>query len=268
MPELPEVETTKRAIEPWLSNQNIDKVHCRQPQLRWPIPKKILTLKNQPILNIGRRGKYLWLECEPGYILIHLGMSGHLRIITDKQPANKHDHIDLCLQNGHRLRYHDPRRFGSWLWAEDLTTHPRLQSMGPEPLSRQFHGKYLWQMIQSRQTPIKTLLMNNQVVPGIGNIYANETLFLAGIMPTRSSNLLNLEDCQRIVSLSKKLLRQAIQAGATPLKDFRANHQPGYFQQQLWVYGRHDQPCKRCKTPLESETLGQRRTVFCPKCQV
>ena len=274
MPELPEVETTLRGIQPKTEQQTIQQLIIRQPKLRWPVSAVLQQNKvaGLGILKILRRGKYLILQTAKGDILIHLGMSGNLRILPQNTPAQKHDHIDLLLENGYLLRYHDPRRFGAWLWADKAEggylQHPLIAKLGPEPLSDDFTADYLQQQIQRRKSSIKTLIMNSQIVVGVGNIYANEALFLSGIHPATLPQPLSPTQFQTLVDNIKKVLTAAIQQGGTTLKDFLTpDGKPGYFEQQLNVYGRANQPCPVCHTPIKKLTLNQRAAYFCPKCQ-
>jgi formamidopyrimidine-DNA glycosylase len=270
MPELPEVETTLRGIQPHIEQQKITRVTVRHHGLRWPIPSNINELvKNQKILAVYRRGKYLLFKTKQGHIIVHLGMSGSLRILTKSTVALKHDHVDLEFANHVILRYTDPRRFGAFLWTdEDPALHPLLKNLGPEPLSKDFSGKYLWQRAQGRKVPVKSLIMDSKIVVGVGNIYAAEALFAAGIHPTAAAGKIPLERFNKLALEIKKILTAAIKKGGTTLKDFlKSDGKPGYFSQSLKVYGRAGLPCVKSKTTLEEMRLGQRSTVFCPKCQ-
>jgi len=271
MPELPEVETTRRGLEPYLSGKTIESVVVRDSRLRWPVPRGLArTLRGQRIQSVERRGKYLVLRLEKGYVLIHLGMSGHLRLVPAKTPPSKHDHVDLGIGPGKRiLRLTDPRRFGSIHYGKgDPLFHPRLAALGPEPLGAAFNSRYLLQAVQGRRVAIKVLLMDSAVVVGIGNIYANEALFGAGIRPDRPASSLNEAECRRLIAAAKRVLRKAIAAGGTTLRDFlSASGQKGYFQQKLKVYGRGGEPCVLCHGLLQEVLQGQRSTVFCPRCQ-
>lgn len=272
MPELPEVETTCRGIAPYLIGRRIDALQVRQRQLRWPVPRGLSRIvAGQTVQDVGRRAKYLLLTLDEGCLIIHLGMSGSLRIIepADASPLLKHDHIELRLETGYRVRYCDPRRFGAWLWTTgDPLCHPLLATLGPEPLGKAFGAGYLASRLQGRRADIKTLVMDNRIVVGVGNIYANEALFRAGINPTRPGQSLTLQECQRLVSAIRSILRYAIRRGGTTLRDFvGGDGQPGYFAQELNVYGRDGQACRHCGTRLLSLRQGQRATVFCPRCQ-
>ncbi len=268
MPELPEVETTMRGIMPHANGQSIKKVEVRQYKLRWPIDAKINhRLAGQKITNIYRRAKYLLLETAAGDLMIHLGMSGSLRVTSD-QPATKHDHVDIHLSNGKVIRFNDPRRFGSIIINRDKMAHPLLKKLGPEPLSSEFDGNYLHQQAKARKVPIKSFIMNNHIVVGVGNIYAQESLFLAGIHPKREACKVSKQRMVCLAETIKQVLAKAIEAGGSSLKDFTgADGKPGYFQQTLNVYGRFGEQCLRCETPLKQATIGQRTTAYCPKCQ-
>ncbi len=272
MPELPEVETSRRGIEPWLVNQSVVDVIVRNPRLRWPIPSDLpMQLVGEVVRTVSRRGKYLLIEFEHGTLLIHLGMSGNLRIVPADTELKPHDHLDLVLESSRCLRLNDPRRFGAVLWTEnDPAQHPLLISLGPEPLDNpQFNADYLYELCQRRRCSIKQLLMDNQVVVGVGNIYACEALFESGVYPGRSSSKITLSEATLIVKSIKSVLARAIEQGGTTLKDFNApDGKPGYFAQELLVYGRADQPCYRCSTEISTVRLGQRNTYFCSKCQV
>lgn len=272
MPELPEVETTRRGISPYIEKATISAVTIRNFSLRWPIQNdlaKILT--NQTVYAIKRRAKYLLFQCDSGTLIIHLGMSGKLRILESNTApqAGKHDHFEIQFDNGQLLRYNDPRRFGAVLWTtQAIEQHKLLSHLGPEPLNDKFDADYLFQQTRSRKCSIKTLIMNGQLVVGVGNIYASESLFLAKIHPKTTANKLNKEQCSLLVSAIKMILQKAIKAGGTTLKDFKkSDGNPGYFAQQLNVYGRKDQPCTQCGEAIEYDKELQRATFFCPNCQ-
>lgn len=272
MPELPEVETTRQGVSPFLKGAKITQVTIRQFSLRWPIePKLANILTGQTISQIQRRAKYLLLQCDTGTLIIHLGMSGRLRIldVDNKDELQKHDHVDIELDNGYLLRYTDPRRFGAILWTNDLIEqHPLLINLGPEPLTEDFTAQYLYKQSQSRRCSIKTLIMNGKIVVGVGNIYANEALFLAGIHPKTVAQQLTLEDHVALVNAIKTVLTQAISAGGTTLKDFRkSDGKPGYFAQKLNVYGRVGEACPHCKSTIQHYKETQRATFYCPLCQ-
>jgi len=269
MPELPEVETTRRGVEPYLCNQTIQQVIVREHRLRWPVPPDLNSrLSGLVVRHVGRRAKYLLIEFDSGYLLIHLGMSGSLRLVEPGTPPEKHDHIDFILQD-RILRYHDPRRFGAVLWhMGPLEFHPLLKNLGPEPLDAEFDGERLYQSTRGKKGAIKQLLMNNHLVVGIGNIYANETLFDAAIHPTRSGQSLSRAECTLLVDMIKQTLLRSIAAGGSTLRDFvGADSKPGYFQQSYKVYGRAGLPCPRCGTPIYQMRQGQRSSYYCPLCQ-
>lgn len=270
MPELPEVETTKRGLEPVMVGTQVVDVALHNSQLRWPVDwEQLAKTKGQTLLSIDRRSKYLLFNFDSGTWLVHLGMSGSLRLVAPDTGTRKHDHVVLSLSNNLELRYHDPRRFGSWLWAGNTPMdHPRLSNLGPEPLSSQFSGRFLHHATRSRKTPIKNLIMDAKVVVGVGNIYASESLFDAKIHPKKSSESLTLEECANLTKAIKKILRRSIKAGGTTLKDFSgSNGEPGYFQQSLSVYNQEGESCKACCTLIQKATLGQRSTFWCPTCQ-
>lgn len=270
MPELPEVETTLRGIQPHVKSQKIHKIIVRQPLLRWPIPNNFARLlKDHTIISLERRGKYLLLHTTHGSVILHLGMSGSLRILTHNVPPQKHDHLDIILGNHKILRLTDPRRFGACLWTDKSPAeHPLLCHLGPEPLSKHFSGQYLWAKAQKRKLAVKSFIMNNQIVVGVGNIYATEALFAAGIHPNQSAHHISAAQYKKLVIEIKKILQQAIKKGGTTLKDFvDSEGKPGYFRMHLKIYGRAGLPCFICKTTLEKIRLGQRGTVYCKKCQ-
>lgn len=269
MPELPEVETTRLGISQHIHHQKIQAVIIRQDKLRWKVPHEIKNIEGEKLQKITRRGKYLLFHFNPGTLLVHLGMSGSLRVLTKNIPAEKHDHIDLIFANGLCLRFTDPRRFGSWLWTEENPLlHPLLTNLGPEPLTKKFSGEYLYQLSRKRSIAIKKFIMNSHVVVGVGNIYANEALFSAKINPKRSANKMSLKEYDTLAKAIKKILQQAIKQGGTTLRNFmHSEGKPGYFKQRLKVYGRGKLPCTRCKTPLKEFRIGQRSTVYCVNCQ-
>lgn len=269
MPELPEVETTLRGIKPHILNQPIKNVRIRQANLRWPIPLHLVkTLKNQTIYQITRRAKYLLLKTSAGTLLMHLGMSGSLRIVIDAAPASKHDHFEIEFAQK-VLRFTDPRRFGAVLWISDpLLDHPLLKKLGPEPLSKKFSGAYLWEQAQRKKMAVKPFLMDNQIVVGVGNIYATESLFAAGIHPQLAAQKISAARYETLVLCIKDILRKAIKKGGTTLKDFvGSDGKPGYFRLELKAYGRSGLSCLRCKATLKTIRLGQRSTVYCSGCQ-
>ncbi|HGM9841889.1 TPA: bifunctional DNA-formamidopyrimidine glycosylase/DNA-(apurinic or apyrimidinic site) lyase [Proteus mirabilis] len=268
MPELPEVETSRRGIEPHVVGNILHYAIVRNSKLRWPVSEKIKTLLDEPILSVKRRAKYLLIELNQGWIIVHLGMSGSVRILPEEQPEEKHDHIDLVFRDGKVLRYTDPRRFGAWLWCEDLATSSVLAHLGPEPLSAQFNAQYLYQQSKNKKIAIKPWLMDNKLVVGVGNIYANEALFSSGIMPDRKASSLTEHECDVLVNAIKAVLTRSIEQGGTTLKDFlQSDGKPGYFAQELFVYGRKDKACLICGHTIESIKQGQRSTFFCRHCQ-
>lgn len=269
MPELPEVEVSRLGIQPWLEGETVTRVVVRQRQLRWPIPEALCLLEGSPITKVTRRAKYLLLYSTLGTAILHLGMSGRLRILPVGTPPVLHDHVDIELGNGQMLRLNDPRRFGAVLWTEDdPLVHPLLASLGPEPLTDAFDAAYLWQRSRRRHSAVKPWLMDNHMVVGVGNIYANEALFATRIDPRRAASSLSEAECSALVAAIKDVLQRAIAQGGTTLRDFtRADGKPGYFVQQLQVYGRGGQPCFHCQTLLSEVKIGQRTTVFCSHCQ-
>ena len=269
MPELPEVETTRRGLAPWLEGRRITSVILRRPDLRWPIPKEIARLlPGQAILGLRRRAKYLLLDTATGSALLHLGMSGQLRILAQRIPAERHDHVDLVLDSGQLLRFTDPRRFGCLLWQPPGELHELLRELGPEPLSGDFTAAYLFERSRGRGASVKTFLMDQATVVGVGNIYAAEALFQAGIRPGRAAGKVSLARYGRLVEAVQTVLARAIEAGGTTLRDFiQPDGQPGYFRQDLFVYGRAGEPCLTCGRPLKGSRLGQRATVWCGRCQ-
>lgn len=271
MPELPEVEITRRGITPALINQNITSVTIRHTNLRWPIPDQFdQLLVGQKIEAITRRAKYLLLRCTHGFLIIHLGMSGSLRILFDSTSVEKHDHFDLKASNGAVLRYRDPRRFGAILWSdtEEIEQHPLLANLGVEPLSDVFNGKMLYDCSRHRNLSVKVFLMNHQIVVGIGNIYANEALFHAGINPAILVKRISLKRYEKLVNAIKTTLNAAIDAGGSSLRDFvNSEGNPGYFQQHYWVYGRDNLPCRSCGRLIVKIQQGQRSSFYCRYCQ-
>lgn len=274
MPELPEVETVRAGLSALLVGQRVDQIQIYQPQLRYPVSAALThCLAGCDVRGFERRAKYLLLRFATGTVLIHLGMSGNLRWIDpghDLTPPQKHDHVDFVFRNGGCLRYHDPRRFGLILWhpGSEPQQHRLLAQLGVEPLSEQLTAEYLMTKSRHRHLPIKSFIMDNHVIVGVGNIYANEVLFKVGIHPQRPANSLTIEDCARLIETIRAVLLAAIQAGGTTLQDFVNGHgAPGYFQQQLFVYARQGQPCLCCGTTILSLRIGQRSSFFCPGCQ-
>ena len=268
MPELPEVEVTRRGLAPHLTGRTISGVAVREPRLRWPVPRDVLALAGRTVTAIRRRGKYLLVDCGDGHLILHLGMSGSLRVLPLDTPAGKHDHFDLLL--GDRLlRLRDPRRFGAVLWAPgDAAAHPLLAHLGIEPLSRALTSGRLHALTRAHRTAIKQFLMDGRRIVGVGNIYASESLFRAGINPRKQAKRLSLENCEKLAAAIKHTLRAAIRAGGSTLRDFvGADGAAGYFQQRYWVYDRAGEPCRRCGAAIRHIVQGQRSTFFCPKCQ-
>ena len=269
MPELPEVETTRRGIEPYVVGRQVTLVLVRQPKLRWPISVELAqVLTGQVINSVSRRGKYLLMQTKAGRVMIHLGMSGSLRILPATAVVEKHDHVDFVFDDETLLRYRDPRRFGSIFWLPQDDSHELIDNLGPEPLEDVFSAEYLYSKSRSKKVAVKLLIMNSHIVVGVGNIYANEALFLAGIRPDRAAGSISRDRYRKLVAAIKKILAEAIRSGGTTLKDFvREDGQPGYFKQSLAVYGRGRQACIRCRRSLKEARLGQRTTVFCTRCQ-
>lgn len=268
MPELPEVETTRLGIIPHTVGKKVRRVVVRNSAFRWPVPPNLSLLVSRKILkSVSRRGKYLLFEFSQGYILWHLGMSGSLRIVSAEEPPRVHDHVDVEFSDC-SLRFCDPRRFGCVLWTTEPNDHRLLATLGPEPLSENFDVAYLKGVCSKRRVAIKQLIMNAQVVVGVGNIYANEALFYSGIHPLAPSNTLSAKRLVKLVEEIKRVLSCAIEQGGTTLRDFvNSDGKPGYFAQNLQVYGRGGAGCRRCKAPLQEIRLGQRSTVFCARCQ-
>lgn len=269
MPELPEVETTRRGIEPHLVGQAIKQLTVHNAQLRWPVPSEVHTLQGATVTSVDRRGKYLLINVSAGTAIVHLGMSGSLRICNASETRRKHDHIEITLASGAVLRFHDPRRFGCFLWqATGEPTHKLLDKLGPEPLSEEFDGDCLFKATRKRQVAIKNLIMNSAVVVGVGNIYASESLFMAGIRPTRAAKRITKKEAHVLANVIKKVLQRSITQGGTTLRDFvNSDGNPGYFAQSLQVYGREGEPCRLCNTPIKQKVLGQRSTFYCGSCQ-
>ncbi len=269
MPELPEVETTRRGIEPHILDRKISAITIHQPNLRYPVtddlPRKI---SGKTVKSVTRRGKYLLLVIGEQTLMIHLGMSGSLRITGGGEPLRKHDHIEIRF--GDRvLRFHDPRRFGLVMLIDGLPeAHPLLASLGPEPLSANFDGEYLYRVSRKRKVAIKNLIMNSRIVVGVGNIYASEALFLAGIHPARAASRISRERCEKLSIAIKDVLAKAINEGGTTLRDFvREEGQPGYFAQQLNVYGKTGDACPVCGKAIVTRVIGQRSSFYCTQCQ-
>jgi formamidopyrimidine-DNA glycosylase len=269
MPELPEVETTRRGIEPYSRGCTVEALVVREPRLRWPVPEELPErMRGQLIRAVERRGKYLLFRTRRGSLLVHLGMSGSLRVLDPGEPRLKHDHVEILMREGHCLRFNDPRRFGCFLWLSPGEVHPLLSHLGPEPLSEAFDGDFLYRRSRGRKGPVKSLIMDGKVVVGVGNIYANEALFLSGIHPGRAAGRISRPRYASLAENIKQVLTAAIEQGGTTLRDFvGGDGKPGYFARQLYVYGRAGYPCKRCGGVLREVRLGQRSTVYCVACQ-
>jgi formamidopyrimidine-DNA glycosylase len=274
MPELPEVETTRRGLAPHVEGRRIQAVTLRRPDLRWPIPPEVAReLPGQRIDAVRRRAKYLLMDTAAGSAVLHLGMSGSLRVLPATTPVGAHDHVDIALdgergRSGRVLRFTDPRRFGCLLWQPVGQVHPLLQGLGPEPLSDAFDGDYLFALSRGRRAPVKTFLMDQAVVVGVGNIYAAESLFRAGISPLRAAGKVSRERYVALAAAVKDILAYAITRGGTTLRDFLdPDGAPGYFEQELSAYGRGGEACRRCGRAMKQATIGQRTTVWCGYCQ-
>ncbi len=273
MPELPEVETVRRGLSPHLLGKGITKLEVRRPNLRWEIPVQALQtgLLNRPIKTVGRRGKYLLLGVKGGWALLHLGMSGHLRLASEGGPVRKHDHVTFHLSDGEGvLHFNDTRRFGALLWiaGPDPEVHPLLADLGPEPFSAAFSGAYLYKRSRGRRLAVKNFLMDGRVAVGAGNIYASEALFRAGIHPSLAAGKVSLKRYKHLATMARRVLEQALEQGGTTLRDFRnSEEKPGYFQHALKVYGREGEACYQCGSTIESLRIGQRSSFYCPVCQ-
>ncbi|MFA6202274.1 MAG: bifunctional DNA-formamidopyrimidine glycosylase/DNA-(apurinic or apyrimidinic site) lyase [Gallionella sp.] len=275
MPELPEVETTRRGLAPYLADATVTGVVTRTPRLRWPIPENLNELlSRQPVVSLTRRAKYLLLEFSHGTLILHLGMSGSLRILPTGTAPQPHDHFDLLLDNGCLMRLRDPRRFGAVLWHQgNINTHPLLVKLGPEPLDDRdgncgFNAHYLYQATRGRRVAIKQFIMDSAIVVGVGNIYASEALFSAGINPLSKAGELSFAHCEKLADVIRSTLNEAILAGGSTLRDFvNASGNPGYFQQQHWVYSRAGEPCRICSAPIMQIKQGQRSSFYCTHCQ-
>ena len=270
MPELPEVETTRRGVEPHVKGQGIGELIVRRRDLRQPVTRGISAIEGKRILGVLRRSKYLLFQLEgAGHLLIHLGMSGSLRVVDPAEEWRKHDHLAITLGNGRQLRFHDPRRFGLVLWIkDDPAKHPLLSHLGPEPLSDAFTADYLKQACGKRNAAIKLVIMDAKVVVGVGNIYASESLFRAGISPRTAARRLSKPKLAKLVDAIREVLAESIEQGGTTLRDFlNSEGNPGYFKQRLFVYDRRGEPCRVCDTPIRHAVMGQRATYWCPVCQ-
>jgi formamidopyrimidine-DNA glycosylase len=270
MPELPEVETTRRGIEPWLVGRRIDSLRVREWRLRWRVPRSLpARLRGARIRSVGRRAKYLLVGTDAGTLILHLGMSGSLRILDADSPPLAHDHFDLVLDSGRCLRFNDPRRFGCLLFtAGEPHRHKLLANLAVEPLSDDFTGEALWRRARGRSAAIKLFIMDSRTVAGVGNIYASEALFRAGIRPGLAAGRVSRARMEALARAIREVLEDAIGVGGTTLRDYvNPEGMPGYFRQKLFVYERTGKPCRRCGTPIRQLTQGQRSTYWCPRCQ-
>lgn len=270
MPELPEVETTRRGVDPHVVGRRIVALDVHEPRLRWRVPDSVAAqVAGQHVRRTGRRAKYLLLDLDSGTLILHLGMSGSLRVLPEQTPRLLHDHFDLRLDSGVTLRFNDPRRFGSLHYTTgNVGEHPLLKRLAPEPLGDEFTADYLWRVTRKRKVPIKQLLMNSSLVVGVGNIYASEALFRARIRPMRQARSLKLAEAKKLARAVRAVLTMAIKVGGTTLRDYvGADGNPGYFRQKLYVYERAGKPCRVCGTPIRQITQGQRSTYYCPSCQ-
>jgi formamidopyrimidine-DNA glycosylase len=270
MPELPEVETTRRGLEPHVVGRRVRDVVVRNPNLRWPVPRGIgRRLAGEEVRAVRRRGKYLLFDVGEGHLLVHLGMSGRLTIVPSESPARKHDHVDVNFEGAKTLRLTDPRRFGAFLWLpRKAEQHALLRHLGLEPLDRAFTGEALHERARGRKVAVKLFLMNSHIVTGVGNIYASEALFRAGIHPLREAGRISRARWDRIAQAVRETLERAVEKGGTTLRDFAsADGAPGYFLAECAVYGREGRPCVRCGTKVRAIRQAQRSTFFCPRCQ-
>lgn len=269
MPELPEVETTLRGIEPHLAGREVSRIIVRDARLRWPVPAEVCRAEGQRFTRLHRRGKYLLLKMQQGGLIIHLGMSGSLRILETPVPPAKHDHVDIEMTDGTCLRFNDPRRFGAFLWTDDdMESHELLNELGPEPLSADFTAGYLYRLSRHRKVAVKNFIMNGRVVVGVGNIYASESLYMAGIHPQRAAGRVSLQRYEGLVLAIRDVLGRAIRQGGTTLRDFvNSEGAPGYFAQNLLVYDRAGGDCFQCGAPIRQKVIGQRSSYYCASCQ-
>jgi len=269
MPELPEVETSRRGIEPYIVDQKIARVQVRERRLRWPVGREVdEQLPGQTVKSVDRRAKYLLINTTGGTAILHLGMSGSVFIVDRDTPAGIHDHVDIELESGHALRLRDPRRFGSLHWSDDPFNHWLLKDLGPEPLGDEFDGEYLRNCSRGRRVAVKQFIMNAGIVVGVGNIYASESLFVAGINPKRAAGRISLARYEVLADAIRDVLEKSIRAGGTTLRDFYGGDgEAGYFGQELQVYDRANEACLRCDRPLTATVQGQRATYYCKNCQ-
>ncbi len=269
MPELPEVETTLRGIEPTLNGRTVREIRVRNASLRWPVTDEIQQACGQAVKGLRRRAKYLLIELETGGLMIHLGMSGSLRVCDADDMPHKHDHLDIVLDNNRCVRFNDPRRFGLVIWWEyPANEHPLLRELGPEPLLDEFSGDYLWRKSRGRRVAVKGFIMNARVVVGVGNIYASEALFMSGIHPGRQAGRISASRYLALTAAIRDVLERAIRQGGTTLRDFaQTDGNPGYFAQELLVYDREGLPCFQCQAPIRRKVIGQRSSYYCVRCQ-
>lgn len=268
MPELPEVEVSRLGVSPYLLNQTVSDIIVRERRMRWPIPEDVSLAVGCKVNAVKRRAKYLLIETQAGTLILHLGMSGKLRVVDANTPLVKHDHVDIVMDSGKCLRFNDPRRFGAMLWQTPDETLSLLSNLGPEPLTDDFDDSRLFTFSRGKKSPVKNFIMDNHVVVGVGNIYANEALFLAGIDPRRQAGNISADRYKNLTAIIKQVLEKAITQGGTTLKDFaQADGNPGYFAQHLNVYGRKGEPCETCGEEIQSKVIGQRNTFFCKQCQ-
>lgn len=270
MPELPEIETACRGITPHILHQRVGKVRVNDGRLRWPVTVRLDSiLRGHEVQGVSRRGKYILIEFRHGWLIVHLGMSGSLRMVPQGTPCRKHDHVELLFDTGQVLRLHDPRRFGAVLWtATDPLQHALLRDLGPEPLQRGFDGRYLFAQSRKRRQAVKSFIMDSHIVVGVGNIYANEALFMAGIRPGCAAGSVSLARYRLLAACIRRVLQRAIRMGGTTLRDFvNSEGNPGYFQQTLNVYDRKGEPCRKCGHPIRRSVMGQRATYYCTQCQ-
>ena len=269
MPELPEVETTRLGLVARIVGRRVREVVVRESRLRWPVPRDLASrLRGKVVLSIRRRGKYLLLDCGTGHLLVHLGMSGRLTVVTPERPLRRHDHVDIVFEGGDVVRFNDPRRFGAMLWVRDPERHALLKGLGVEPFDEAFSGELLHRLSRGRRVPVKQFVMDAHIVTGIGNIYANEALFAAGIHPARAAGRLSRKRHDRLALAIRHTLQRALAAGGSTLRDFVASDgRPGYFQLEYAVYGREGEPCPTCAAPVRALRHGGRSTFYCAACQ-
>jgi len=268
MPELPEVETTVRGIEPFLAGRRIRDIRVREPRLRWPVNREVEKAKGRRVTGVTRRAKYILVHLDDGNLLIHLGMSGSIRVLEQPPEPGRHDHFDILVDD-HTIRFNDPRRFGAFLWCGGPPeSHPLLSALGPEPLGEAFGAGHLHRLSRGRSLAVKNFIMDGKVVVGVGNIYASEALFMAGIHPTRPAGRISLARYGGLAEAIRDVLQRAIRHGGTTLRDFSGSSgTPGYFAQELLVYGRAGEPCLQCGADIRQKVIGQRNSFYCIRCQ-